>query len=658
MRAIHCIRILIMAGMVCWAQPLAALDSRVETGDSVPTYQMGEIVVRGKGAPCARTALTSEISSREIEALDVRNNAQAMAFAPGVYFSRTSRNETTFRLRGFEQRQVTVFLDGVPVSIPYDGLVDLSQFVGDDLQRVQISKGIPSVLYGANAMGGSVNLITTPPGGEREARLRLEGSDHGHFFSNANVRGGIGTLQCSGMFSFQKAPDFALSGRFEPQPNQDKGRRDNSAFQKMGARLKVLLPVNPANQVALHMTYIDNEFQVPPNASVSRPRYWGFPEWINGVVSLNSEHEINRRLGLRTVWFYNRYHNLLRSYDDDTYTTQNRGYAFDSTYDDDSLGVILYPRFDLLSLGSTRGMFSYRKDVHRERTDEDPWERYATETFTGGLEQEVDLTQNLSLVAGVNANALRPTDAEQIPLREDLFLVNGMAAIQYRLLPAFTVHCAFSRNSRFPTLKELYSERLGRNMPNPDLKAEQSWNTEAGIRWSGLNGYLQAAFFYNNLQDLIANKQLGNNVQQLQNIDKALLWGMELAWQGSWKDLSWYANYTLLRAENQSLDRDSDLLEYRPKHRVNLLLKYRVYRTLFLLTEFSFTAEQYYENPDSLAWEELNDFALLNLKAEYGLGSHLVVYLRSNNVTDESYMSEYGVPMPGREILGGVRMHF
>lgn len=621
-------------------------------------YSLSEIVVTADPFLPARSATLREINREEIESLDVRNAGEAMEYSSSVYFSRNSRSESTFRLRGFSQRQVSVFLDGVPVSVPFDGVVDLSQFAGDNLEMVQITKGVPSVLYGANALGGTVNLITTPPGDRPEARVRVEGSDQGRLFSNLNLRGGLCKLRVSGWGSFEKAPNFGLPGDFDPLPNESGGHRDHSAFEKRSGGLKVLVPLNAANRVAVHVNYIDNEYDIPPNASVAKPRYWRFPEWRRGVVSLNSEHDLGHSLGLRTVWFYDRYDNVLKSYDDATYTTQKRPYAFDSTFHDESLGVILYPEARFLSWGPTSGLFSYKRDVHRQKDDEGPWARYAMETYTMALEQEAELVDGLSAAAGADASYLRPTDAEGSPLRDPIFLANGQAVLSFAVAKAVAVHCGFGKKSRFPTLKEIYSERLGKNIANPDLKAEHSWNVEAGVRLSGRIGRLQATFFQNRLRDLIVNRQLGKDVQQLQNIGEARIWGLELEGQGNWERLSWSWNYTLLRAEDRSSDRESRFLEYRPKHRVNTVVGYRVLNPLTFQAELSYTAGQQYRNPDTLEFEPLNDFFVANLKAGYEFREGLDLYLRLDNVTDNSYVSEYGVPMPGREVTGGVRLRF
>ncbi len=73
------------------------------------------------------------------------------------------RNESVVYVRGFDLRQVPVFIDGVPVYVPYDGYVDMGRFTTFDLAEINVSKGFASILYGANTMGGAINLVSRKP---------------------------------------------------------------------------------------------------------------------------------------------------------------------------------------------------------------------------------------------------------------------------------------------------------------------------------------------------------------------------------------------------------------------------------------------------------------------------------------------------------------
>ena len=632
--------------------------TKIESPDSLLLYRMSEIVVTGERIPVIESATIHEINPQQISGLDIRSANDALAYSPGIYFSRTTKNANTFRLRGFEQRQVSVFLDGIPITVPYDGVIDISQIAGDNIEQIKVSRGVSSILYGANTLGGSVNIITANPVQNNQLNLRLEGSDHSRIFSSLNFKGSINKLKISLSASYDKSEEYKLSESFKDLPNQTGFKRDNSNFEKISASLKLQYNLNTKNNLGLQFSTIDNNYNIPPNASVQHARYWQFPDWKKNVLSLNTESLISQNFILRSTWFYDTYYNLLKSFDDDTYSAQTRGYAFDSKYDDYSMGGILYPQFKLFSFGTTNGVFSYKQDVHREKsTGENSFSEFAFSNWIAGIEQDILISEKFNSSAGLSVNYLNPTKAAEIELRDPIALVNGQMAIQYNILTNLNINLATGNKSRFPTLKELYSERLSRNIANPELKPEYSFNTELGLSYNIDNLKLQFSVFSNQLTNLIENRQLGNNVQQLQNTGIAYLRGLEINSEIQLINSLAYLNYTYLIARNESENRTAKYLEYRPVHRLNLIWQKEIFTNLSANLESSYTADQKYQNPDNMVWEKLNDFFLLNFKMNYKFYDIANIYLRINNAFDKNYFSEYGIPMPGREIVTGVKLN-
>src|SRR5262249_20089909 len=98
--------------------------------------------------------------------LNFTNTAKALDYLPGVSIQHiaTNRNEAGIMVRGFSTRgQVPLYLDGIPISVPYDGYVDFNRFLTSDLAEVQVSRGYSSPLLGPNALGGTINLVTQEP---------------------------------------------------------------------------------------------------------------------------------------------------------------------------------------------------------------------------------------------------------------------------------------------------------------------------------------------------------------------------------------------------------------------------------------------------------------------------------------------------------------
>jgi len=635
-----------------WGQAPAPRDSAAN--EQVVTLGALTVVVRADSGASAATSY--ELDRRRLDALDVRNASDALRSVPGLYPYRTARNEVAFRLRGFEQRQVSVFLDGVPISLPYDGLLDIGQLAGANIERVQVSEGFASLLYGANALGGSVNLVTTLPRAERAATVRLERSDQRRTLAAAEATGGLGRLRLSGSASMDQASSFRLSRDFTPGRNEDGGDRDNSAFARKQYGVKAQYVINGSHQLGVNVAGVDNSYDVPPDISTSSPRYWRFPIWRKQLVALTSRHAFGSWGALRTAWYQDAYRNRLRSFDDATYTTQTRRYAFDSDYDDESRGVNLYPSVSLLPFGATSGVLSLKRDVHRERSGNDPYARYATDLFTLGVEQDLRREGPWSASAGAGVSRLRPRDADGWPLPPPILQANAQLVVRYQLTPFLAAHAALSRKSRFPTLKELYSSRMAENVPNPQLRPETSVHSELGLRAGGGGWIASAAIYASSLRDVINNAVVSPGVRQMRNVDRARLSGAEaeLRYETAAGQLG--IEYGYLRAENRSPDRDTDYLEYRPAHRVTGLLERHLHRYLRAGAELTYTSAQHYQDADSGAWAELAGVWLAAARVEVPLRERMHWYLRADNVLDASYFGQHGMPMPGRELSAGFKL--
>jgi iron complex outermembrane receptor protein len=135
---------------------MTALSQPALADDDI--FDLGVIEVNAKvEQPSDKETLTYEDIAR-----NNRNDvASALDLLPGVSVQNLgARNERLIYLRGFNSRQVPLFMDGIPVYAPYDGNVDLNRFTTFDIGQIDVSKGNASVLYGPNTLGGSVNLVS------------------------------------------------------------------------------------------------------------------------------------------------------------------------------------------------------------------------------------------------------------------------------------------------------------------------------------------------------------------------------------------------------------------------------------------------------------------------------------------------------------------
>jgi len=632
--------------------------SQAQSNDSLKQYYLGEIVVTDKKEPVIKASSVIEITAQSINSLNAVSIAEALKTSTGVYFMNSSRNEGLINIRGFSQRQIAVYLDGVPIYIPYDGLVDLDQLPTVSIKKITVTKSMPSILYGANGMGGTVNIVTDES---------IEGL-------NTSLRSQVGeiknvSLSGSGVFNkifwslggnYTSSNGYSLPKSSPNLQNEDGGIRDNSRIRKLGSFIKLGVNIGNNTNLALSYYYVDNEKGIPPNAYSSTPRFWRFTEWRKSIFNFMYRTVLSDFLILKGNLFFEGYKNVLDSYDDIHYSTQTKKYAFHSTFDDKTLGSNLSATIITSFLPPTKFGFLYKKDIHREQSNYDkPFAKFEVDVFTFGTEQEIPLSKNLKGVVGLNYDLLKPIYANEAPLRSKSTTLNGHIGFSYDLTENINFHTHVARKSRFPTLKEIYSEVLGKNIANYDLSGEKSLNSEIGLSMIiDPDSEMKLNLFRSDVKDLIQIAPVGSGKQQFQNIGIVLLQGIELEFKNHNSFVNVEANYTYLYSENKTPGSPSKLLEYKPRHMAHLILSSTYDFGLSWSVENSFIGNQYGVDLDTKGWKRMKDYLLVNLKIAQRVFHFSDIFFRLNNLFDKYYETEYGYPQPGRSLIFGLNINF
>jgi outer membrane cobalamin receptor len=236
---------------------------------------------------------------------------------------------------------------------------------------------------------------------------------------------------------------------------------------------------------------------------------------------------------------------------------------------------------------------------------------------------------------------------------------NANLGVSYRPEERVALHANLTAKSRFPTLKEFYSETQGRNVSNPGLVPEQSVNTEAGVSFGYYReNIFMLNFFYSGVKSMIQEVSLPGGLRQYQNIGKVVLAGLEFSADYQHENFKIDLNYTYLYAKNRTDNSATDKLEYRPEHSASIIAQYLFEFGLNLGAEIFYIGKEYGINLDNGAIVPMSDYRLFNFRAAQKISGSCQVYTRINNVFDERYESEYGYPQPGREFLFGLKCNW
>ena len=628
-------------------------------------FTLGEVEVIDTENASGNPAST-RIDAEEMRKFNADTLSEAVNLLPGVTLEKFgARNETMIRIRGFDQKRVPIYQDGIPIYVPYDGYPDLSRFTTFDLSEVVVSKGFTSVLYGPNTMGGAVNMVSKRPEDELEVNIGGRGFDQGYAgWANVGTNQGLWYLQVG--TSYISSADYPLPDSFDETSTEDGDDRDNSYYTDRKYSIKIGLTPNETDEYSF--TYINQHGKkgTPPYAGDSNDatvRYWKWPYWDKESFYLNT----NTAFGggdfyVKTRLFYDKFQNSLNSYDDDSYTTQNRPYAFRSWYDDHTIGGSMEFGTYILDGHTLRLALHYKHDFHEEHNVGDPVLNFEDSIYSVGLEDTWDITDKFYAIIGasfdyVGTQVAEDTDGAGEVVGFDHGCTSGFnpqLGLFYRVTEDGLLHASVAAKTRMPSIKDKFSYRMGRALPNPNLEAEQSVNYELGYRQNwGETGTAEITIFYYDIDDFIQLVDIAPGLTQNQNIGKVEEYGFEMAVGGRIiGDLSGGANYTHLEYNNLSSD---DEITNTPTDKFYGYLEYEFLEGLTLLVDGQYNAERYSStNRDRIAGE----YYILGTKLEYALNDNWSFNVGLENALDEEYEIDEGYTEPGRIWYAGFDYNF
>ena len=552
-------------------------------------YRLGEVKIK------AATDKTT-VDANEIERYNATNVGAALNILPSVILNEDgARNETTVYIRGFDLRSVPVYMDGIPVYVPYDGYADLGRFLTFDLSKIDVAKGFSSMTYGANTIGGAINLVGMKPHQLLEMKAKI-GIMSGKGYETAlNLGGNFGKIYFQSGFSLLDRRYIPLSAKFDTLGLEKDHRRDNSYHKDTKVSIRIGFTPNARDEYTINYQYSHGTKGNPVylgNDVNTRVRYWQWPYWNKQSLYYISNTAIGDKSGIKVRAYFDQFRNKISSFDDNTYSTQNKGSSFNSFYDDYTLGGNMEFWSDWNSQNHVSASLHLKNDNHREHNDEEPVRHFADNTWSFGIENVYRPGQKLRFIPGLSYNIRNSLRAENYnsadgsisdyPANKNSCL-NAQLSSYYMISNSFNVNLDIAWKSRFATMKDRYSYRLGTALPNPDLKSETALNLELGttILTAGkLN--LRPEIFYSHLfntMQMVSNVQ--GDLSQTQNTGEAVFSGidMNLGWQPA-KILKIYGAYSYIHRRN--ISNPEILFTDVPDHKVFVSAEYRLIKRILV----------------------------------------------------------------------------
>jgi iron complex outermembrane recepter protein len=641
--------------------------------DTSRVFNLGEIVVVSTQEGISHPFQQNVIRQSGLEDHHRIDASHALDLLPGISLSNVGgRNESMVYVRGFDLRQVPVFIDGIPEYVPYDGYVDLARFTTFDLSEITVTKGFSSVLYGANAMGGAINLVSRKPTAPFESGFSFGAMDIGGYDYAVNLGTNQGIYYVTGGASLLRQNSYPLSKSFVSTSTQSGNQRDNSYRHDTKYNIKAGFTPNETDEYSF--SYINQQGEkgnpVYAGYNPSSPvRYWQWPDWDKFseyfiTQTLLGDKESSENVLVKTRLFHDKFKNTLFAYDDATYSTQLKKSSFQSYYDDDTWGAVVEASTSYVDRNHLTLAFHWKEDIHREHNLGEPVRTVSDAIVSIGAEDVYHIFEQFSIIGGVSYDLRKGLQAQDYNSKTMVisdFPVDGTYAINsqvggiYNLSVARQISFSIARKTRFATMKDRYSYKLGTAIPNPGLIPEKTINYDLAYReMVGTTGSWKVSTFFNDLRDVI--QQVNNvqgNLSQMQNFGQARYYGGELEIEAHpVSTASASINYTLLKREN--ISNPGVKFIDTPDHKIVVSgIIYPISR-LEITGSAEYNSERY-STSDGIY--TAGSFVVYNMKMSVNLSRLFAMDAGVQNLFDENYSLTEGYPEPGRTYYATLRLH-
>lgn len=672
------------------------------------TFELGKIEVTDT-KEAAKTSTTTVLDSQTMQEHESTTIVEALNLLPGVNIQNGGgRNEQMIMLRGFDVKHAPLFIDGIPISVPYDGYVDFNRFTTYDLSQIELSKGLTSVLLGANTFAGAINMVTKKPTKAFEGEVGLgvysgNGKD-GYITAGTNQGSYYGIISLSGTQkdSYPLSDDFPSGIKYE-----DGGSRNNSASKDNKINLKVGYTPNSTDEYSFNYIKQHATKGVPVFSGVidgaviqdntngkagGTVHFWKWDYWDKESFYFLSKTDFDTWY-IKTRLFYDKFENKLDMYKNSTYTTLA---STSAPYNDNTKGASIETGMKLFDADTLKFALHHKIDTHKELAT--PVIEMQDEISSFGAEYKKPITNATSLTLGASydwekaqkapnsyygttgvsftqgaasnagGTAISSYTTQQNFALGEASSLNPMIKLETKIDETLFVYGGVSKKSRIPSIKDRYSYKLGNYIPNPDLQEESIVNYEVGGTKSFDNLLVRTALFYAKIEDFIQNAYVPiwynkgtthTQQQQLQNIGEVTQKGFELEASFMATDnLSFDASYTRLDMTNET---DSSVkITNVPKHKFLISSNYAFNKNISWMTSFEYDSESYtsYVLSNSNVYYASGSASLWGTKLVYKPTKALALEVGVKNLFDENYYITYGYPEAGRVFYSNVKYTF
>lgn len=690
----------LLTGSVLWGGTAFAAEENLQE------FSLDTMVVTA-----TRTAMTVKetpstveiVDSKKLEQTQAKTLHDALKGALGVNVFNDFQGRSNVSIRGSESRHVLIMVDGKRLGgeAAYNSANawDVDRIRMEDVERVEIIRGPAGALYGSDAMGGVINVITKTPD-KTTADINYE---YGWYEDGkgAGYKGNLYLQGAEGNYSYK-----INAGLNKNRPYLDpKGSGDSMNFygKQQPLSLNVGYKFDNGNELSVDFSKIKEDNQ---KSSTSRTVMMPGKVWQDKVQTIYND---NKRTDYAITykgsddkkdWMFRAYKSVF----DKNYKNQNNtrmtmmGKPGKWTLQDPKVDTVKRTlsviegkdTFNLSDKNKLTAGFEYRKDESEGTRLKKP-----NTSLSGSSARDAFDKADINYMAAYVQDEFRPNDKWLIipSVRfdhSDQFsnkLTSNLAAT-YNAADDVRIKAAIGQGYKTPTVNDLYIfwEMYAANrgskgqfyVGNPDLKPEKSLSYELSVEkdW-GDRSTVHLGLFRNEVKDLISTRWTGEYTEQhpdiypgvtgdmimaYENIPEATLQGVEL--YGSHrigKDIYLNAGYTFLDAKDKTA---GTRLKDRAKHQVTFGVSYQPENIYAWDLSFDLVSNinYYFNNGDKSTMGhfvyETKDFTIANIMASRHLNKDTKIYLGIDNISNHQNFGPYSDGNLGRLYRVGMEYKF
>jgi vitamin B12 transporter len=625
-----------------------------QAASPIAIASVGELVVTANRSPQEAERVGQSITvldSAAIQASQTLDISTLLAQTPGVSFSRNGGvgGSTSVRIRGAEGDQTVVVIDGVKLNDPSTagGGYNFANLLAGDIGRIEILRGAQSTLWGSQAIGGVVNIVTAQAELPFEASLTAEGGSMGTGYLRAAAGGKTDRVTwrlAGGRYETDGISSYRLG--------QEKDGYENTGFSG-----RAVVRATDALSFDLRGVYSKGRHEFdgfpPPSYAFGDTPEYGETEEFVGYVAVNLDL-FDGALQNRLAYGYTRTDrqnfNPDQPVTDVTFDArgENRRWEYQGVWTINDAWTATFG-------GETED--SEMRSASPSDFDPSPVPTEAKAGIDGIYAQvQGEVVAGLTLTAGLRRDSHDTFGDKTL----------GQLAAAWSLNDGNTIlRASFGQGFKAPTLYQLYSE-----YGNTALAPEEADGWDAGIEQRFLERFMVRATWFdrdttNQIDFLSCTATSGplcfvNGVRRsgvYANTARTKAHGVELEGSADLGPLQILANYTWTDTENDSagnVNRGKQLTR-RPEHQANIQATYSWANEASLGAAIRYVGASFDNAANTYV---LQSYTLVDLRASYPVNETFEVYGRVENAFDDEYETTRNYGSPGRGIYVGVRAKF